>query len=49
MQCVYFALLTNCHRLDPDTFLEVRIGRIIGVFRLQDLLSAEGVDEGCSA
>ncbi len=39
---------TNCHRLDPHSFLEMSIGCVVGVFGSEDLFSAEGVDKGCS-
>ena len=38
---VYFALclLTDCDRLDPDTFLEMGIGRIVGLLGEEDFLA----------
>jgi hypothetical protein len=41
--------LTNCNRLDVNTFLEVSVGSIISILALEDLLPTEGVDEGCTA
>ena len=40
---------TNSDRLDSNSFLEVSIGPIIGVFRLEDSSSAKSVDESGSA
>lgn len=40
---------TNGDGLDPDALLDMRISIVVGVLALQDLLSAEGVDEGCAA
>lgn len=36
---------TNCDGLDADSFFDVSVGGIIGVLALEDLLSAESVDE----
>lgn len=43
------AQLTNCDRLDPDAFFEMRIGSIIGLFLTKDTFAAECVHEGGSA
>jgi hypothetical protein len=39
----------HSHRLDLDTLLEMRSGRIISVQRCEDLAVAESVDKGCAA
>ena len=44
-----FVLRTNGDRLDSDTFLEMCICRVVGIFSLEDFLPAEGIDEGSSA
>ena len=41
--------LTDCDGFDSDAFLEVGSGRVVGIFRLENLLSAECVDECRSA
>ena len=39
----------DSHRLNLDTLLEMRSGRVISVQRCEDLAVAESVDEGCAA
>lgn len=40
--------LTHGDGLDADALLDVSVGSIIGILALQNLLSAESVDEGCA-
>ena len=44
-----YALRTNGDGLDSDAFLEVCVCRIVGIFSLEDFLSAKSVDKGSSA
>lgn len=40
---------TNSDWLNPDTLLDVRALWVIGIFALEDSLSAQGIDEGGTA
>lgn len=42
----YDCQLTNCDWLDADSFLDMGVGRVIGILGFQHLLSTECVDEG---
>jgi hypothetical protein len=41
-----WGLRTDSDWLNLNALLDVRVGRVIRVLALQDLLAAEGVDEG---
>ena len=41
--------LTDGDGLYPDTLLGMRVGRVVGILMVEDLLTTEGVDEGGSA
>jgi hypothetical protein len=41
--------LTDGNGLNTDTLLEVSVGSIVGILALQNLLSAESVDESCAS
>ena len=43
------AALTDCDRLDSNAFLEMGAVCIVGIFGLENLLPAKGIDEGSSA
>jgi hypothetical protein len=38
-ECLFYCLLTDCDRLDPDAFLEMGIGRIVGLLGEEDFLA----------
>jgi hypothetical protein len=44
-----WAPLTDSDGLDLDTLLGGRVRDVVGVLVLQNILAAEGVDEGCAA
>jgi hypothetical protein len=41
--------LTNCDGFDSDAFFQVGVSSVVGLFRLQDLLAAECIDESCAS
>jgi hypothetical protein len=41
--------LTDGNGLNANTLLKVSVGSIIGILALQNLLSAESVDESCAS
>ena len=43
-----FVMRTDGDRLDPDTFFEVSVRRIVGILSSKHFLSAQGIHEGCS-